>query len=355
MSKGIDSLHYIVDGQSPEEWEQILDCFDDANIYQTSAYARVCYGASNTSTLVIRKGNDPVGAALVRIRKVPGLPVGMAYVRWGPLWRRNGMNDFEYFAEGVRALMQEYVTRRGLILRIRPFLFEDETLPQYEYALRTEGYQPLTHWPRERTLIVDLKKPLDELRKGLNGKWRGHLNRAERNNMTIIEGTDGELFDQFQPIHEKLLEKESIHGIKSVGLFRKIQAQLPNELKMRVFLCEHHGEVCAGIIVSSTGKIGITLSRATSNLGRRLRAAYLVQWRALQWLKDEDCYCYDLSGVNKVTNPGTYSYKRGLCGRNGRELQMMHQFQVCRGRLTQAMMTLVDRGIMAIRRRRLTL
>ena len=352
MSQGIDALSSIVDDQSPEDWEQTLGYFDDANIYQTYAYARVCYSASNISTFIIKKGNDPVAAALVRIRKVPGLPMGMAYVRWGPLWRRNEINDFDHFVEAVRSLIQEYVSRRGLVLRIRPFLYVDECSHRYENALKTAGYRPLTYWNRDKTLLVNLQKPLGELRKGLKAKWRGHLNKAERNHLTIVEGARAELFNHLQPVHDELLKRKNISGIKRVDVFRKIQEQLPNEFKMRVFLCEHHGEVCAGIIVSSIGNIGITLSRATSQLGRRLRAAYLVQWWALQWLKDEGCYWYDLSGVNAENNPGTYSYKAGLCGSNGQEVQMMHQFQACRSRLSQAMLTLIDRGMLAIRSRR---
>ena len=350
MINRIDALNYRVDGQSPEEWEQILGCFDDANIYQTNAYARICYGEGNISTLVIRRGNDPIAAALVRIRKVPGLPMGMAYVRWGPIWRKNGIDDYNHLSQGLRELSHEYVTRRGLFLRIRPFLYDDESLPHGEKSFQTEGYKAINYWPKRETLLIDLNKPLEDLRKGLKGKWRGHLNKAKRNKMTVIEGTDDELFVRFQPIHKELLNRKRLTGIKDVEVFRKIQVHLPDKFKMKVFLCEHLGRVCAGILVSSIGKIGHTLSRATSNLGRNSRAAYLVQWQALKWLKEQGCDYYDLSGVNAKLNPGTYSYKLGLCGKNGRQIKRMYQYEKCNGRLNRAMFSLLNRGLIAIRR-----
>lgn len=343
MSKVINALECTSDGQSPEEWEKVVGFFDDANIYQTYAYAKICYGENNTSTLVVRKDNEPISAAVVNIRKVPGLPLGIAYVFYGPLWKKIGDDDFDNYVHGINALVNEYVNRRGLALRIRPFLYEDETGFRYEDVLRNAGFRPLLNLPPKKTLLIDLSKSVDELRKGLDGKWRGHLNRAEKNNLTIADGTNDELFDQFKPIHEDLLINKQIRDVKSIETFKIIQTQLPLELKMRVFLCEHSGVVCAGIIVSAIGNVGITLSRATNDIGRQQKAAYLVQWRALQWLKDAGCRWYDLSGVDELANPGTYSYKTGLCGKNGRELQMMHQYQMCSGKLKKIVINLVER------------
>jgi lipid II:glycine glycyltransferase (peptidoglycan interpeptide bridge formation enzyme) len=338
-----------VDIYRNQAWEQLLSNFSDANIYQTYAYAKICYGENNISTLVVRKDNKPITAALVNIRKVPGIPLGIAYVFYGPLWKSAGNDDYENYVQGINALVQEYVKRRGLALRIRPFLYDDETALQYDAVLREAGLSPLIDLSPKKTLLIDLSKSLDALRKGLDGKWRSHLNRAEKNNLTIVDGTNDELFDQFQPVHEGLLEKKQIEDIKGVEIFKNIQQQLPPELKMRVFLGEHSGVVCAGIIVSAIGNVGITLSRATSDIGRQQQAAYLVQWKALQWLKDAGCSLYDLSGIDESANPGTYSYKTGLCGKNGRELQMMRQYQMSGGKLKEIMLSLAERGLRAAR------
>lgn len=349
MREKTNKIGYTIDIHRHQDWEQLLGQFCDANIYQTYAYAKICYGENDISTLVVEKDNKHISAALVNIRKVPGIPLGIAYVFYGPLWKSNDDDDFDNYVHGINALVNEYVNRRGLALRIRPFLYEDETGFRYEDVLRNAGFRPLLNLPPKKTLLIDLSKSVDELRKGLDGKWRGHLNRAEKNNLTIADGTNDELFDQFKPIHEDLLINKQIRDVKSIETFKIIQTQLPLELKMRVFLCEHSGVVCAGIIVSAIGNVGITLSRATNDIGRQQKAAYLVQWRALQWLKDAGCRWYDLSGVDELANPGTYSYKTGLCGKNGRELQMMRQYQMCGGKLKIIVISLVERVLRTIR------
>ena len=110
--------------------------------------------------------------------------------------------------------------------------------------------------------------------------------------------------------------------------------------------------MCAGIIVSTIGDIGITLSRATNAIGRQQRAAYLLQWHALQWIKEEGCTWYDLSGANKVENPGVYSYKAGFCGKNGTEVLMMNQYQMCKGKFRQYILNFIEFCIQNLRRRR---
>jgi hypothetical protein len=328
-----------------ERWEDIASCFGDANLFQTRAYASIAYGAKNVSTIVVRKNGEPVSAALARIVRIPKLPLGIAHVFWGPLWKKNARADIEEFRLGVHALIEEYVIRRGLILRIRPFLYEDETSGPFKDLFHEIGFRPVLYLPQKKTFLINLAKPINELRAGLDGKWRGHLNRAEKNNLMVVEGTESQLFDRFHPIHKELLEKKELSDIKSVHIFKNIQSLLPEHLKMRLFLCEHGGKVCAGIVVSSIGDIGITLARATNDLGRQQGAAYIMHWRALQWIKSQECHWYDLSGADKLLNPGNFSYKAGFCGKNGREIKMLPQYQICKGRLKEIVFNFIERTV----------
>ena len=44
-----------VDRATSAEWSEMLDLFDDANIYQTSAYGEVRWGEKNLSRLVLKR------------------------------------------------------------------------------------------------------------------------------------------------------------------------------------------------------------------------------------------------------------------------------------------------------------
>jgi lipid II:glycine glycyltransferase (peptidoglycan interpeptide bridge formation enzyme) len=89
---------------------------------------------------------------------------------------------------------------------------------------------------------------------------------------------------------------------------------------MRIFLCEKDGQTLNAIVVSALGDSGIYLLGATSEEGLKPRGAYLLQWRALQWLKERGCRWYDLGGINPETNPGVFHFKSGLGGKDVRQL-----------------------------------
>ena len=65
---------------------------------------------------------------------------------------------------------------------------------------------------------------------------------------------------------------------------------------------------------------------ATGDNGMRTKASYFLQWHVIQWLKQVNCTEYDLHGVNQEQNPGVYSFKAGLCARNGKELDFVGVF-----------------------------
>ena len=67
-------------------------------------------------------------------------------------------------------------------------------------------------------------------------------------------------------------------------------------------------------ILGAIGDTPIYLLGATSDEGLKLKGAYLLQWRAIQWLKERGCRWYDLGGINAAENPGVYEFKSGFGG-----------------------------------------
>ena len=212
------------------EWYKIIDRFSDANIYQTWSYDAIRCGKENISHLVLRMADKIVAAAQARIVRLPLLGVGAAYVRWGPFWQlRNQTADPTVFRNVVRALRNEYVCRRGLILRIFPVLYDDNSNLCLDILLK-EGYTRIPEKDRGRTLILDIQSPMEELKKNLHQKWRNCLNKAERNQLEVIEGTDDSLFVDFIGIYRELLRRKKFPEPNDINEFRMIQRELPPEL-----------------------------------------------------------------------------------------------------------------------------
>jgi len=76
-----------------------------------------------------------------------------------------------------------------------------------------------------------------------------------------------------------------------------------------------------------------------------------MQWKFIEWLKDNNYALYDLNGINPETNPGTYKFKEGLTGKNGRDVYFMGQYQTCDSALSRLLVDIGEHAVNAWRKR----
>jgi lipid II:glycine glycyltransferase (peptidoglycan interpeptide bridge formation enzyme) len=186
-----------IDRVEKEEWSNLLLEFADATIYQTWSYGAVRWGNKNISHLVLKKNGAVVGLSQLIIKKMPVLGAGIAYVPWGPLWRKEAsecnINNLKVL---LRSLYKEYVVNRNLLLRIAPNIIENGS-SEICSIFEELGFKKNISVAPYRTLLVDLSPSLLEIRKKLDQKWRNQLNRSEKNGLNIIEGAGDELYNIF--------------------------------------------------------------------------------------------------------------------------------------------------------------
>jgi hypothetical protein len=314
------------DAVSEKHWSEIIGNFKDANLYQTWPYGVVRSGRTNVSRLLLKHGSKVAAAAQARLARIPVLPLGMAYVFWGPLWKSQDRHpDVEIFRQVIRALRNEYAGRRGLVVRIVPDLNETSD-PECRRILEEEGYILRHRAPRRSTILMNLEPSVDELHRGLHQKWRYHLSKARKLNLEIIEGEDDHLFEQFGAIFVEMVKRKRLTEFTGPDHCRKAQPALSGREKVRVFLCKSDGQICAGGVCSALGDTAIYLFGATSKQGIQNYASYLVHWRMLEWVKERGCRWYDLNGVNANKNPGGFQFKSQLAGANGHAAQLLGLF-----------------------------
>jgi lipid II:glycine glycyltransferase (peptidoglycan interpeptide bridge formation enzyme) len=331
-----------IDAVDETAWHRILQEFNDANIYQTWPYDEVRAGRDNISHVVVKKEGETVAAAQARIVKLPLIGAGIAYVRWGPLWRRRSSEpDAASFRQAIRALRNEYACKRGLVLRLRPVLFR-EVSSDFASILAEEGFSAGAETP-DRTLRLDLTKTTEELRKGMRPHWRRYLKVAEKSDLEIVEGSADPLFEEFIGIYRELVGRKAFAEPNDIREFRSVQERLPGSLKMKILLCKADGKLCSGLICSAIGDTAIYLYGATSNIGLKSRGSYLLHWKLIEWLKEAGITTYDLHGINPAANPGTYKFKADLCGSNGQDVHFLGQFDSHTSRLSHSCVTLGDR------------
>lgn len=309
-----------VDIVNEEVWSNLLLEFDDATIYQTWSYGAIRWGQENLSHIVIKHKDEIIAAAQLRIVKIPLLKAGIAYLPWGPIWQRKRQQvNIDIFQKIIGALKEEYAVKQGLLLRIHPNVIEENS-EAIVSILHQTGFQKNIKIRPYRTLMLDLSPTIPEIRKSLDQKWRNQLNRAEKNNLKIIEGSSDALYQIFLDLQEELhYRKKYIAGV-DYNEFRDIQKDLPEQLKMIILICEYEGKALTATVGSLNGDTGIYLLGATGNEGMKMKGAYLLQWRLIEMMKESGYKWYDLGGINPDDNPGVYHFKSGISRREARHI-----------------------------------
>ncbi len=317
VSNPITRLDVQVDGQTPGSWAAVLDQFADASIYQTWAYGAVRWGEANLSHLVMSCEGRPLAAAQLRVMRLPVLPTGVAYLRWGPMCHgKNQRPDPAVVEKMLVCLREEYCLGRGLVLQIIPPAFPDtERGSGYSAMLARCGFRTCCGARAYRTVLVDLTRPPEAIRRGFDSKWRNSLNGSEKQPLELEITDTAQAYGEFVQIYRGMWQRKRFESAVDVDEFGRIQDLLAPEEKMRIILAREEGQAIGALVCSLTGDTAIYLLGATNERARELKASYWLHWRAMLWLKAAGMDWYDLGGIDPRANPGGHHFKRGFGGK----------------------------------------
>ncbi len=91
----MDNLTTCIDKIDQNCWRELSADFQDHNYHQIWDFGVACAQrmAAASEHIAIRKDNQYIGLADVRIKHIPGLNTGVAYINDGPMARRNGTDN----------------------------------------------------------------------------------------------------------------------------------------------------------------------------------------------------------------------------------------------------------------------
>lgn len=320
---GCDFYQLTINSINEMEWDQKLAEFSDANIYQSWAYAKVYYREKKIRMALYHE-NDLVAIALVRSLPLPYIRAGFTYIPMGPVWQKKGCNpDWKVFEAMVSAIKGEFSLRRGTYVRLLPNLFEDEA-ETAKSILENLGYT----WrgPTRRTLVVDLTRPLEEIKAGLRKKWRYCLRCASNESLELEFGMSGNLLVEAHRVYKEMLRRKKFAEFVNQEKLFRVQAILPNDVKLKVLTCKKGGETIGAIVWSEIGETGRPVFAATGDQGLKTHASYLLWWTMIEKMKEAGCKRVDLGGINQQRNPGGYVFKSGIANKQGKDVHYVGFF-----------------------------
>ncbi len=276
--------------------------------------------------------------------RYPILNAGLAHITWGPLWRLHGCPiQIRHFEALIKALYEEYVVNRGLLLRIRFNEIDNEQNLLVKQALdemQVTGIICRTDEYRYRTIIIKLNFSLQQLRANLRKSWRRQLTKAEKKNLQVTVGTSNEEFAIFCRLHQEMVARKKFSkNVMNPYLYADVQKAVPNSEKMKIFLARFNGNYVSGSVVSAQGNTGQSLLAATStfDVDNKLSSSYLMDWHAMVWLRQNGFKYLDLRGYEPESYPGPSRYKAGFGGDDVRFVGTYENCQnLCSTKIVQA-------------------
>lgn len=270
-----------------------------------------CYGE-----VMKRKGakvtriaiHDPAGTicGLAQFILRPfALVAQFALCTYGPVWLKPlSLSDK---TAALRALRRDFRLRWPRLVAMTPD--EDISLNGFHRIMTGDA-----------TVRLDLTRPEDELRQGLDGKWRNRLVAAEKSTLkfTASAAKPG----QYQWLLEEEIRqrgKKGYHGLPPdmVSLWQEDKARAKGadrKAGLLVFRADLESEPAAAMLFLTHGRMATYHIGWQSEDGRKAGAHNLILWNAMLALKQRGIHTLDLGGVNTGKGAGIARFKLGTGG-----------------------------------------
>ncbi len=325
------------------EWDSLAAGFGDMCMEQTIAFMGARWSKLHPLGVLLREEGvaEPVAMALVLLVTLPVLGVGMAYVKFGPLWRKvNAAADPQILFAMLEALKAEFSGKRRLVLRVMP-----PADPGYEEvwqeALARSGFSLHAPAPDRERYLVDVTLSEAEQLASLGASWRAHLKKVS-NELEITEPDLAAGIPVFMALYRGMLARKRFDDHHGIDDLPKLAAEAGGTLGMRLFLASHHGKPVVGSILIGTGERVFVPFSATSDAALSLRAGYALRWAIIDRLRGSGARYLDLGGAEG--DAGLKSYKLGNVGKRGRVADIPGEFDFSPNSLSAAATRAIEIG-----------
>ena len=255
---------------------------------------------------VVLDGNTMLGIAQFIVRRFAGY-LALASCTRGPLWHPD--LPAQDRARGLRAIQKSLPLRP---LRVPLFSPDAPASPAVEDETRGL-WRVMTGYS---TVMLDLRRPLAQLRSDLEGKWRNRLVKAEAQDglATRVEPNLPECLRLLEREAHQRSEKK-FHGLPTAFVQAYIEAAPSKEQAFAVSWAQTRKETSAAMLFLIHGSGATYHVGWADETGRKSNAHNLLLWRGIDYLKKAGIERLDLGGVNTRDLPGISRFKLGSGGR----------------------------------------
>lgn len=291
------------------DWQKEIQQFPEAHILQTAQWG----------SLKSEFGWEPyyftdgACAALILLKPI-FLGYNIAYIPKGPLG-----SDWTGMWSEVDDFCQE---KHCIFIKVEPDLWEEDSQSAVE---NLPGFTTSTHniQPRQ-TIVLSLKEKEDDWLAGMKQKTRYNIRLAQKKDVEIVVDDRVDIFNEL--MHATGQRDE--FGIHADAYYQRAFDLFSSQGMCVLFTAYYDTSPLAGLMAFKRGKRAWYLYGASNEVERNRMPTYLLQWKAMQWAKEQGCEEYDLWGIPDVSFQdleqnftdrsdglwGVYRFKRGFGG-----------------------------------------
>ena len=328
-------VQHIGDG-----WDEIGGKFSDFVLEQSAAYMTPRWGDSRLNGLLLRSAmsGEIEAAALIVVAALPLINAGIAYVKFGPMWRHAGQPARPMVLQAIlQAISDHFAKVRGLLVRVMPPAEPARPL-EWLTSLSSSGYRLHRTVPHPERYLVNLTLSENEQLASLTPKWRANLRKAN-GQLMIREADPASSLSTFMELYNSMQSRKRFsdhHHIEHLPAFLKNASA---QVNLRMFLAETNGQPVAASLVVSIGERAVVPFSASSAAALPLRAGFALRWEIIKRLHGSPALWLDIGGDEG--DLGLRHFKAGNSGSAGCIAAIPGEFDYAGNRLSASVATLL--------------
>ena len=256
--------------------------------------------------VLVRSGDDIVGACQLLTRALPGPLGGFVYAPRGPVVARAAGADRPAPSPAPGAVadaVAEFVrgSRRAVAVSIEP----DEDAG--DFPLGAAWRQAKTPVLPARTLILDLRRSEEELLADMSKKHRQYVRKSAREESLEIRPVEtADELDACLEVYRETSERADF-GLHEDSYYHDAFSMLGDDAP--VWASYVDGKPVAFLFLAKSARTSFELYGGMNDTGQRLRANYALKWHAIRAMRELGIERYDFGGL---INDGVTTFKTGF-------------------------------------------
>ena len=311
----------------PQDWDTAAVRSPGGHVMQSTAWAQI-KEQQGWAAEYLRLGEAPLPCALVLWRRLPG-GFRFGYSPRGPVVAAAGVHsaggvpgagpmlaDPTGLEAALRGLAAHARGTGALVLKVDPELDPAAAAGPLAAAgfRRGPDIQPV-----RATLMLDLAPEIDTLLAGCEKDTRWSIKQGAKRGVTIRRGTSDADLDRFYALYA-LTGRRARFITRTAEYYRLTWRTLIDAGLADLWLAEAGGAPVAAAMTWRCGERELYMYGASNDAGRKVYAAYALQWHCIMEARARGARTYDFGGVPvdlqdpSDTMHGPYVFKKGFGG-----------------------------------------